>query len=80
VDSTKHSFGSTKRKATDATNEVKGMAEGGMGQASKSTKQAAESTQQKINQAAGEVRSKADRVCLLFNCFLSSLPDIVSQD
>jgi len=55
VGSTKHTFGSAKRKATDTTQEK-------MNQTSESTKQATENARQKFNQAAAEAGNKADRV------------------
>jgi hypothetical protein len=76
VDSTKHNLGSAKRKATDTSNDAKGVAQEKIDQASKSTKQAAENTRQKFNQAAGEAGSKEDRVRLLFHCLLLSRSDI----
>ncbi|KAF9650687.1 hypothetical protein BDM02DRAFT_3111730 [Thelephora ganbajun] len=62
VHSTKHTFGSAKRKATDATQDAQGMAQEKVNQASESTKQATENVRQKFNQAAGEAGNKADRV------------------
>ena len=75
VDSTKHTFGSAKRKASDTTQDAQGMAQEKVNQASKSTKQAAESTQQKFNQATGEAAKKADEVCLLFSSSCHRMPD-----
>lgn len=70
VDSTKQTFGSAKRRATDTSNDAKDVAQEKMDQASKSTKQAAESTRQKFNQAAGESGSKSERVRLFLYSFL----------
>lgn len=76
MDSTKNTFGSTKRKATDTSNDAKDMAQEKMDQASKSTKQAAERTGQKLHQAASGAESKGDRVRLLSHHPLPPRPDI----
>lgn len=54
VDSTKNTLGSTKRKATDVTQEK-------VDQASESTKQTMENVSRKSSQAAEEVGNKANR-------------------
>ena len=76
VDSTKHTFGSAKRKATDTTQDAHGMAKEKMNQASESTKQTTENARQKVNQAAGEAGNKADRVRPFFTTSPHRSPDI----
>ena len=62
MDSTKHTLGSTKRKATSTTQDVQERTQEKMNQASESTKQATDDVRQKFNQATGDASNKADRV------------------
>lgn len=62
VDSTKHTLSSTKRKASGTTQEAKGMAQEKIDKVSESTERATGTARQKLNQAAGEVGNKAERV------------------
>ena len=77
--STKQSFGSAKRKASDTTQDAQGMAQEKMNEASKATKQAAESTRQKFDQATGETGNKADKVRLFVSLSPRRTLDVPSQ-
>ena len=81
MDTTKHTFGSAKRKTKDATRDAHGMAQEEVDRASQSTKQGAESARQKLNQAAGEAEDQAKKVRIfVFSSPLHETPDVCVPD